>query len=94
VVDFAGCLPVHYVGGLSGLIGAAVLGPRKGRFDADGNLNANRFRGHSAPLICIGTFLLWVGWCVPSPLWATGLVGTGLAGISALGNRVAAPLAA
>lgn len=67
VVDFAGCLVVHFVGGFSGFIGAAVLGPRKGRFDADGKvIQTDRFGAHSAPLVCIGTFLLWVGWCEDS----------------------------
>ena len=63
VVDFAGCLVVHFVGGLSGFIGAAILGPRKGRFDVDGKIvDTDRFNAHSAPLVCLGTFLLWVGW--------------------------------
>ena len=44
------------------LIGAAIIGPRRGRFDGEGQLVAGRFRGHSAPLVCIGTFLLWIGW--------------------------------
>ena len=38
VIDFAGCGVVHMVGGLSGLAGAAVIGPRVGRFDADGRV--------------------------------------------------------
>lgn len=63
VVDFAGCLVVHFVGGASGFIGAAILGPRKGRFDANGKVvETDRFGAHSAPLVCLGTFLLWVGW--------------------------------
>ena len=62
MIDFAGCGAVHFVGGLSGFIGATVLGPRTGRFAADGRPNP-AMRGHSAPLVVIGTFLLWVGWC-------------------------------
>merc|ERR1719399_1617582 len=38
VIDFAGCGVVHMVGGASAMIGAAVLGPRRGRFDEDGNI--------------------------------------------------------
>jgi ammonium transporter, Amt family len=64
VVDFSGCTVVHFVGGLSGFIGATILGPRFGRFDAHGHPNPT-FRGHSAPLVVMGTFLLWTGWCVP-----------------------------
>jgi len=60
VIDFAGCGVVHMVGGLAGLAGAVLVGPRTGRFDAMGfpiNLP-----GHSATLLCLGTFLLWFGW--------------------------------
>ncbi|KAH8078185.1 ammonium transmembrane transporter [Aureococcus anophagefferens] len=57
VVDFAGCGVVHMVGGARG-IGAAILGPRLGRFGP----NAKPINGHSMPLVVLGTFLLWVGW--------------------------------
>ena len=36
VIDFAGCAAVHMIGGLAGLAGAALVGPRIGRFGADG----------------------------------------------------------
>jgi ammonium transporter, Amt family len=38
VLDFAGCGAVHMVAGASALAGAWVLGPRAGRFDADGKV--------------------------------------------------------
>ena len=60
VVDFAGCGVVHMVGGAAAGIGAAVLGPRIGRFGP----NATIIKGHSMPLVVLGTFLLWVGWSV------------------------------
>ena len=52
VVDFAGCLVVHTTGGLTALIAAYVLGPRKGRFykDREGKRRANDFPGHSVAL--------------------------------------------
>mmetsp|Transcript_24853 Transcript_24853/g.34246 ORF Transcript_24853/g.34246 Transcript_24853/m.34246 type:complete len:530 (+) Transcript_24853:262-1851(+) len=59
-VDFAGCGPVHMVGGLSGLMGAWIVGPRMGRFTATGAVMS--MPGHSAPLVVAGTFLLWFGW--------------------------------
>jgi len=58
VVDFAGCGVVHMVGGAAAGIGAAILGPRIGRFGP----NAKPINGHSMPLVVLGTFLLWVGW--------------------------------
>jgi Amt family ammonium transporter len=59
-VDFAGSGVVHMVGGLTGLIGATMVGPRLGRFDADGN--PVEMPGHSAILVVLGTVLLWFGW--------------------------------
>jgi Amt family ammonium transporter len=60
MIDFAGSGVVHMVGGFAGLWGAAIVGPRVGRFDADGQ--AIDMPGHSATLVVLGTFLLWFGW--------------------------------
>lgn len=59
-IDFAGSGVVHMVGGIAGLWGAFIEGPRIGRFDKEGNNMI--FRGHSATLVVLGTFLLWFGW--------------------------------
>ncbi|XP_024367994.1 ammonium transporter 1 member 2 [Physcomitrium patens] len=59
-IDFAGSGVVHMVGGLAGFWGAFIEGPRIGRFDKSGN--SMNFRGHSATLVVLGTFLLWFGW--------------------------------
>ncbi|PIA32185.1 hypothetical protein AQUCO_04500053v1 [Aquilegia coerulea] len=59
-IDFAGSGVVHLVGGIAGLWGAFVEGPRVGRFDAFGK--PVRMRGHNATLVVLGTFLLWFGW--------------------------------
>ncbi|PPR91861.1 hypothetical protein GOBAR_AA28817 [Gossypium barbadense] len=60
VIDFAGSGVVHVVGGVAGLWGALIEGPRIGRFDHSGRSVA--LRGHSATLVVIGTFMLWFGW--------------------------------
>ncbi len=63
--DFAGSCAIHMVGGLSALIGAAMLGPRIGKFerDKDGKVvKVNAFPGHNLALGCLGCFILWFGW--------------------------------
>ncbi|KAK8565238.1 hypothetical protein V6N13_020366 [Hibiscus sabdariffa] len=60
VIDFAGSGVVHMVGGIAGLWGAWIEGPRMGRFDSDGK--PVPVRGHSGTLVVLGTFLLWFGW--------------------------------
>ncbi|URD80137.1 Ammonium transporter [Musa troglodytarum] len=60
VIDFAGSGVVHMVGGIAGLWGALIEGPRIGRFDHAGR--SVNLRGHSATLVVLGTFLLWFGW--------------------------------
>ncbi|MCI8858400.1 MAG: ammonium transporter [Lachnospiraceae bacterium] len=63
--DFAGSCAIHMVGGISALIGAAILGPRIGKFSKDhqGKITkVNAFPGHNLPLGCLGCFILWFGW--------------------------------
>lgn len=57
--DYAGSSVVHMVGGLAGLIGAIVVGPRTGRF-VDGK--TVDMPGHSMTLSTLGTLILWFGW--------------------------------
>jgi len=59
-LDFAGSTIVHSVGGWAGLVGAAVLGPRVGKFSKEGKPNA--IPGHSLTLGALGVFILWFGW--------------------------------
>lgn len=58
--DFAGSTVVHSIGGWLALAGAIVIGPRIGKFDAQGNPRA--IPGHNLPFAVIGGFLLWLGW--------------------------------
>lgn len=58
--DFAGSTAVHMVGGVSALIGAKIIGPRIGKFDANGKPRA--IPGHSLTLGALGVFILWFCW--------------------------------
>ena len=58
--DYAGSGVVHAVGGFLALAGAAVVGPRMGKFNADGS--ANVIPGHNVTYVVIGTFILFFGW--------------------------------
>ncbi len=58
--DFAGSTVVHSLGGWLALAGAIVLGPRLGKYSADGRPNA--IQGHNLPLAALGVFILWFGW--------------------------------
>ncbi len=59
-VDFAGSSVVHMTGGVAALAGAIVLGPRLGKFRADGTISA--MPGHNLPLSVVGTLVLAFGW--------------------------------
>lgn len=59
-VDFAGSSVVHSVGGWAAFAGASLLGPRMGKFDAEGKARA--IPGHSLTLGALGVFILWFGW--------------------------------
>ncbi len=59
-VDLAGSAVVHTVGGTAALVGAAVLGPRIGRYDEDGN--GQPIPGHNVPLAVLGVFILLICW--------------------------------
>ena len=63
--DFAGSNCIHMVGGIAALIGAAMLGPRIGKFVRDQKgkvVKVNAFPGHNLPLGALGVFILWLGW--------------------------------
>lgn len=57
--DFAGSCIVHTVGGVAGLIGATVMGPRLGRYDPQ---REHEFKPHNVPSVVLGMFILWFGW--------------------------------
>ena len=58
--DFAGSTIVHSVGGWAALAAAILIGARKGKYNADGSVNA--LPGSNMPLAVLGMFILWMGW--------------------------------
>ena len=58
--DFAGSGIVHMAGAAAALAGVILLGARKGKYGADGQVNA--IPGANLPLATLGTFILWLGW--------------------------------
>ena len=58
--DFAGSTAVHMVGGTAALVGAKVLGPRIGKYDANGKPKA--ILGHNLSIAALGVFILWFCW--------------------------------
>ncbi len=58
--DFAGSGTVHLCGAAAALAGVLVLGPRKGKYGPDGQVNA--IPGANLPLAALGTLILWLGW--------------------------------
>jgi Amt family ammonium transporter len=58
--DYAGSGIVHLCGATAALSGVLFLGPRKGKYSADGKVNA--IPGANMPLAAIGMFILWMGW--------------------------------
>jgi ammonium transporter, Amt family len=57
--DFAGSAVVHLAGGIAALTGAAILGPREGKY-REGRINA--IPGHNMSIATLGCLILWIGW--------------------------------
>jgi ammonium transporter, Amt family len=58
--DFAGSTVVHAVGGWAALTGAIFLGPRLGKYNANGSPNA--LPAHNLSIATLGALILWLGW--------------------------------
>lgn len=58
--DFAGSTIVHSVGGWAALVGAIMIGARKGKYLENGGIRP--IQGSNLPLATLGTFVLWFGW--------------------------------
>ncbi len=59
-IDFAGSAVIHMVGGITALVGAAILGARIGKFDRHGKPKA--IPGHNITIGALGCFILWFAW--------------------------------
>lgn len=71
--DFAGSGIVHMTGGVFGLVGAIVLGPRTGRFES--LTDKREFAPHNVGMVVLGTMILWFGWYGFNAGSALGIVG-------------------
>jgi ammonium transporter, Amt family len=58
--DFAGSTAVHLIGATGALAALLLLGPRRGKYAADGTPRA--IPGHNMPLFGLGVLILWLGW--------------------------------
>jgi Amt family ammonium transporter len=88
--DFAGSTVVHYQGALAALAGALLLGPRIGKFAADGKSNA--IPGHNMAYTTLGVIILWFGWFGfnPGSTLSVDFGGVGFFAYVALNTNIAA----
>ncbi|MFA8018119.1 ammonium transporter [Bremerella cremea] len=87
-LDFAGSTVVHSIGGWCALAGAITIGPRIGKYTADGKVKP--IAGHSIPLGALGVFILWLGWFGFNPGSTTAVGGGSFAYIAVTTNLAAA----
>jgi len=86
--DFAGSTVVHSVGGWAALAGCIVLGPRIGKYGADGRVNP--IPGHSMTSVTLGALVLWFGWFGFNPGSTMGLDAISIGHIAVTTNMAAA----
>jgi Amt family ammonium transporter len=86
--DFAGSTVVHSVGGWLSLVGAFILGPRIGKYAADGTPRA--IPGHNLVLVTLGVFILWLGWFGFNPGSTMAADGPSIARVTVNTNAAAA----
>lgn len=87
--DFAGSTVVHTVGGITALVGAWMLGPRKSRIGKNGEWKPLP-APHNLGLATIGTMILWFGWYGFNPGSTLGTGNTGLIGLVAVNTTLGA----
>jgi Amt family ammonium transporter len=87
--DYAGSTVVHTVGGVVALVGAIMLGPRKGRIGPKGEWLAPP-KPHNLGYATLGTMILWFGWYGFNPGSSLGMGNHGLVGLTVLNTTLAA----
>jgi Amt family ammonium transporter len=85
--DFAGSTVVHSIGGWAALAGVLVLGPRLGKYAADGRINP--IPGHNMTSATLGALILWLGWFGFNP-GSTMEADANMIGLIALNTNMAA----
>jgi len=88
MLDFAGSTVVHSVGGWAALAGIIVLGPRKGKYAADGTVHP--IPGHNMTSVTLGGLVLWFGWFGFNPGSTMAADGPSIAHIAVTTNTAAA----
>ena len=86
--DFAGSTVVHLIGATGALAALLHLGPRRGKYDAQGRPRA--IPGHSMPLVGLGILILWLGWFGFNPGSTLGAIGNRFAEVVLVTNLAAA----
>jgi ammonium transporter, Amt family len=86
--DFAGSTVVHLIGATGALAALLLLGPRQGKYGADGKPNV--IPGHSMPLVGLSVIILWFGWQGFNPGSTLGAIGGRFAEIVVVTNLAAA----
>jgi Amt family ammonium transporter len=87
-MDFAGSTVVHSVGGWAALTGVYILGPRLGKYGADGKIKA--IPGHNMTAATIGCLILWLGWFGFNPGSTMGVDPAAIADVAITTNTAAA----
>jgi ammonium transporter, Amt family len=87
-LDFAGSTVVHSIGGWAALAGILLLGPRLGKYGANGKVNV--IPGHNMTSAAIGVFVLWFGWFGFNPGSTMAADGASIAHIATTTNVAAA----
>jgi ammonium transporter, Amt family len=86
--DFAGSTVVHLIGATGAFAALLLLGPRQGKYGADGKPNV--IPGHSMPFVGLAVFILWFGWFGFNPGSTLGAIGGRFAEVAVVTNLAAA----